>query len=105
MLGKTFGVALGFAMVSNPVLAQGYGPGYGGYGYGHFMGPLSGLLMFLMVVLIIVGAVLLVRRLWHHGGSGDAADKNDALRLLDERYAKGEIDREDYLQRKQDLTG
>jgi len=28
-----------------------------------------------------------------------------ALRMLDERYAKGEIDREEYLRRKRDILG
>jgi len=39
-------------------------------------------------------------------GSPPAAPaQKTSLHILDERYARGEIEREDYLQRKQDLKG
>jgi len=33
------------------------------------------------------------------------SDSADALRMLDERYARGEMNHDEYLQRKRDLTG
>ncbi|MGC9954294.1 MAG: SHOCT domain-containing protein [Rhizomicrobium sp.] len=63
---------------------------------------LHGLGSLLYLVVIIVAIVVLARVL---GGSGRAAHTRGALVILQERYAKGEIDREEYLQKKQDLGG
>jgi len=68
-----------------------------------------------VVVLLAVGVVFLIR-----GVSGRQDEKqvgqsqgapppagptpNSALQILEERYAHGEIDREEFLRRKQDLT-
>jgi putative membrane protein len=74
----------------------------GGWGYSSGMGwgfMLAGLLIpLLFIVLIIVGAYLwLTSRKEPVGG-----DK--ALAILDERYAKGEITKEQYLEMKEHLT-
>jgi len=50
---------------------------------------------------------------WHTNGGNPppywspptVPGQKTSLRTLDERYARGEIEREDYLQRKQDLQG
>ena len=78
----------------------GYGPSMSGWGWG-LMGGLHGL--FWLVLLVLAGAALvaLVRYLWRGGGAESPAAS--ARRVLDERYAKGEIDRTEYLQRRQDL--
>jgi putative membrane protein len=73
-----------------------------------WFGPFGGLISLLLVVAVLVAAVLLVRYLWNighqHGGQGPArTDRSEALDLLDKRYAAGEIDREEYLRRKEDL--
>ena len=68
--------------------------------------PFHGLLWLLMVAAVIVGVVVLIRYLWHGGGpSGPAPGRSAALDQLDERYARGEIDRDEYLQRRRDITG
>jgi putative membrane protein len=54
----------------------------------------------LSVVLIVVIVIVLARVL---SGSGRGAHDRRALAILEERYAKGEIDRTEYLQKKQDL--
>ena len=82
-------------------LAQDYG-GRGWEGHMGWWGPIGGVFMFLVMAAIVVGAVLLVRTLWHLG-EGGRGSRNSALELLDERYARGEIEREEYQQRKTDL--
>lgn len=81
----------------------------GGYGAMHGGGWLGFGLHSLLWILVIAAAVALV--IWairsNNGGStarqGNA--RPSALEILDERYARGEIDREDYQARKADLEG
>lgn len=54
---------------------------------------------------LVVAAVALTVRLTRRDGSTPPARTGDALRELDLRYARGEIDRDDYLQRRADLEG
>lgn len=72
------------------------GYGMGGFGFG-------GIFMILWWILIIVGIVVLVK--WVLGSSasqGGSAGK--ALDILKERYARGEIDEQEYQKKKQDLS-
>jgi len=64
--------------------------------------PLGGLIWLLVIGLAIVGAVAIVRRVGQREGT---AATSGALKVLDERYARGEIDREEYLQRRKDIGG
>jgi putative membrane protein len=86
-----------------------------GWGGGDGWGIIGMLLSVLFMAAIVVGVVFVVRALQH--GSSHAAGfpvtpsapyvqtpaASAALQVLDERYARGEIDREEYLARKQDL--
>ena len=95
--------------LAQPALAdlqpgQGYGTGYGGmgmggmgmgYGGGWFTGPLMMLLVFLALVI----AVVLVLRLTGTGNGPAALD------ILQARFAHGEIDEDEYKQRKAALKG
>ncbi len=114
MIGKWSGTALVLAPVmaalAVPALANGAGD-YGlgqGWGYGHMTGGwhyiFGPLMMVLGIALIVVLAVLLVR--WLGGGVRGSAHGNAsaARAVLDERYARGEIDRADYQERKKDLS-
>jgi putative membrane protein len=51
--------------------------------------------------LVIIGIVLLVRLLWLRIGGGEM----DALRILQERFARGEINREEYEEPRSVLQG
>jgi putative membrane protein len=73
---------------------HGWGMGWGG---GMLLGPI---LTLGLIILLIVLIVPLVR-----GFSGRAPRTPRARDILDERYAKGEIDREEYLRRRQDIAG
>ena len=65
--------------------------------------PLGGLIWLLVVGFAIFGVIAVVRRLLgQRDGSGAGSG---ALKVLDERYARGEIEREEYLQRRKDIGG
>ena len=64
-----------------------------------FMGPL---MMVVLVAVIVVIAVLVIR--WLSPGSGAAGRGGSSARaILDDRFARGEIDAEDYRARCADL--
>ena len=73
--------------------------GYGGWGWGGWL--FMALMMLVVWGAIVGGGILLVRSLW---GGGNRATSNDALQVLDERFARGEIDAEEYTRRRQLLT-
>jgi putative membrane protein len=73
------------------------GWGWGGMG----LGPLF---MIAVLAVLIVGIVALVR--WIGGGGIDGGGRVRTPReILDERYARGEIDREEYQRRRDDIAG
>lgn len=74
-------------------------------GMGSFGGWLPGfawIFMLLFWALLILGVAALVK--WLAGGAGkEAPPGKSALRILEERYARGEIEREEFEQKKHDL--
>jgi putative membrane protein len=52
---------------------------------------------------LIVLVVLLVR--WLSGGGGALQSRSSALQILQERFARGEIDKEEYEERRKILNG
>jgi putative membrane protein len=95
--------ALGQTM---PAYAQGYGYGpgmMGGYGWGGGWG--FGMIgMLLWWVLIILGIVLLAKWVFRGAPGASQVSGNRALEILRERYARGEIDKQEFEQRKRDLS-
>lgn len=73
-------------------MGNGYGMGFGG------------IFMWLFWILVIIGVVWLVK-LMMGGGEGDSPPPRSALEILKERYARGEIDREEFEQKRRDLEG
>jgi putative membrane protein len=81
----------------------GMGPGMiGGYGMGWF----GGILMIVFWVLIIVGLVFLIKWLIQSAGREKTSGSggNRSLEILKERYARGEIDKEEFDSKKRDLS-
>ena len=96
-------------LVSSPVLGQQtQGPGYGphmwnGGWHGWFFGPI---MMIIFIAVAVVVVVLLVRWLGGglgHGGALHSPLTKTPLDILKERYAKGEIDKEEFEERRRVL--
>lgn len=72
----------------------------GSWGYGNGWGLLGLLHMGLWWILLILGIVVLAKWLF----SGERASGNRALEVLKERYARGEIGKDEYEQKRKDLA-
>jgi putative membrane protein len=80
----------------------------GGYMFGNHwgVGSLIHVVLWLLVLVAIVAVTLFFARSLSRGGSGkNEGSKSSAIDHLDERYARGEIDREEYLRSKKDIIG
>jgi len=102
ILGSLLGLIISSASTA---FAQwrGYGWGHGPWmmgGYG--MGWFGGIFMLIFWIAVVIGIVFLIRWLVQstRGGVGSS---ESALEILKRRYAKGEIDKKEFEQKKKDL--
>jgi putative membrane protein len=79
----------------------GWGPGMMGWGPGWFA-PWGMILFWVLMILVIV---LLIRKIRASKGIGREAGPaaESALDILKKRYARGEINKEEYLEKKRDM--
>lgn len=77
----------------------------GGYGMDGFGFGFGWVFMILWWVLVIVGLVALMKWIGTSFGAGRSNGGGKALDILKERYARGEIDEQEFQKRKRDLTG
>ena len=70
-----------------------------GWGGGMVLGSV------LVIILLVVLAALIVPYMRGTGPSGGDARGRTPRDILDDRHARGEIDREEYLRRRQDVEG
>lgn len=91
-------VVLAGAALADP--ADNWGDGFGHMMWGGGFGMVGGLMMLLFWGAIIALIVFAIRGF--SAGSGSSS-KSDAAEILRERYAKGEIDDEEYERRKAKL--
>jgi len=105
-------VALTAALAPAAALAQQSGPYEGhmmwdGGWHGWVFGPLMMLAFFVLAVVVVV---LVVRWLTGHDGSGSGGGGapgggRTPLDILEERYARGEIDKDEFEERRRTLRG
>ncbi|MFA4936656.1 MAG: SHOCT domain-containing protein [Candidatus Methanoperedens sp.] len=65
------------------------------YGYG------MGIIGLIFWILVIIGIVLLIKYLWRGGGA--RRDQESALEILKKKYARGEISKEEFEEKKKEL--
>lgn len=73
----------------------------GNFGWG--TGGFGAVFMILFWGLIILGIAVLIKWLIGQSSGGSNPREKTALNILQERYARGEIDRDEYEQKKRDL--
>lgn len=73
--------------------------GFGGWGMGFGF-----IFMLLFWALVILGIAALIRWLTTRPSPGKNSSDKTPLEIVQERYARGEIDREEYEQKKRDLA-
>jgi putative membrane protein len=79
-----------------------------GYDHGWMMngeGMGFGFILWLVILAVIIASVVWFVRSQLLAGSQRSLERHSpALEALEERYARGEINREEYLQKKRDIT-
>ena len=75
------------------------------WNHGFWMGPWMWLISLVVFIGFIVLAVWLIRWIGQGGGppSSDTSKRDRALEILRERYARGEISKEEFEQMRRDL--
>jgi putative membrane protein len=99
-------IAMGalLASIAPASAQQDYGPWrmheWMGWGWGGmFLGPL----FMIFWIAVLVAVVVLVLRWLGVRSLGTGSSPRTSREILDERYARGEIEREEYLRRRQDI--
>jgi len=85
-----------------------YGMDYGpDHMWGGWAGMIIGPVMMIVVIAAVVAAIVLLVR-WLGGGPGSragGAGRRSALDILEERFARGEIDKAEFEERRRALEG
>jgi len=61
-----------------------------------------GMIIWVIFLLLIIAGIILITRSFMGAKTGD---QKRAIDILKERYAKGEISKDEYLEKKKDITG
>lgn len=77
--------------------------GCGGFGYGGFNGFGGGPFMMIIPILIVGLIIYALYKLLNQSKNNTAMDNSQALNILMERYAQGEISEEEYLNKRKML--
>ncbi len=79
---------------------DGYGPGMMGWG---FFGIIGMFMMFIFWALVIVGLILFIRWMLKAGSWAAGQQADTPLDILKIRYARGEIDKQEFEEKSRDL--
>lgn len=103
MNSKLVSRSLPLSLLAAPLVYADYGQGFDGYDHNMMwgVGLFGGFMMLLFWGAIITLVVIAVRSLLKSSDASSTAE--DALELLKQRYAKGEIDEDEYRKRKSTL--
>ncbi|MEC9491942.1 SHOCT domain-containing protein [Flexistipes sp.] len=74
--------------------------GYNGYGFGMGYGMGFGWIIWIIVIILLI---FLLVKVFGSQNNSTGRDENRALEILKERYAKGEIDKQEFEEKKKDL--
>ena len=77
------------------------GPGMMGWGYG--MGWFGMIMMAAFWIAVIIAIIFLIRWLVLSGGGRRPPPEDTALEILKKRYARGEINKQEFEEKKKDL--
>ena len=80
---------------------HGYGPHMMGHGGWMFLGPV---MMIAFIAIAVAAVVLLVRRVDDRSRGARASSESNATDILKERFARGDIDKEEYEERRRILS-
>lgn len=72
------------------------------WGYGNGSDVWGFVFMLLMMALVVIGVIVVVRYLGH--GVNNSQKEETALDVLKKRYAKGEIDKKEFAEKRKDLS-
>jgi putative membrane protein len=80
---------------------------YGGWGYGGWgwLGPLHMVGWLFILALVISGLAWLARAISQRADAPQPTARRPGLDALEERYARSEINRDEYLQKRHDILG
>ena len=76
---------------------------YDGYGMGWHGFEWIAMVLFMLIPILLVLAILKYLIGGRRSSTSNGDKKHDAIALLDERYARGEMNRDEYLQKLSDL--
>ena len=104
------GILVGLLMVVSAVWGGFSGWQDGGWGMmgpgmmGGIGGGITGIIGIIILALVIWGIVLFVRGVASPGGGVSSGQGDSALEILKRRYARGEIGKEEFEEKKKNLT-
>lgn len=74
-----------------------------GYGYGHNGFEMIFMILFWVAVVVFIVSLVQKGRMCHGKHYGEEKTPHGALDILKERYAKGEIEKKEFEEKKKDL--